>query len=125
MLGECSAQAVHTVGLEVFVGQSYVTKFAPRKAQNLIARGKLTFDRRVVLHRVADKASAAWLRPDFFRVHGREFERLVAPSPSRGICLELVATAVRSPSSSFFLLLSSLELSDTKVYAPEIVIESL
>jgi hypothetical protein len=29
----------------------YVTKFAPHKALGLIARGKLTFDERVVLHR--------------------------------------------------------------------------
>ena len=30
----------------------YVTKFAPHKAPELIARGKLAFDERVALHRV-------------------------------------------------------------------------
>ena len=33
--------------------ERYVTKCAPYKALKLIARGKLTFDERVVLHRVA------------------------------------------------------------------------
>ena len=47
--------AIHSVGFEGVVGQSYVTEFAPRQAQNLIARGKLTLDGRVVLHRVSKK----------------------------------------------------------------------
>ena len=34
------------------IPRCYVTKFAPRKALYLIAWGKLTFDERVVLHRV-------------------------------------------------------------------------
>jgi len=32
----------------------YVTKFAPHKALKLIARGKLTFDERVVVHRAVE-----------------------------------------------------------------------
>ena len=32
--------------------EGYVTKFAPHKILKLIAWGKLTFDKRVVLHRV-------------------------------------------------------------------------
>ena len=34
-----------------------VTKFAPHKALKLIARGKLTFDERAVLHRVDSAGS--------------------------------------------------------------------
>ena len=34
------------------ISERYVTKFAPHKALTLIARGKLTFDDRVELHRV-------------------------------------------------------------------------
>ena len=32
----------------------YVTKYAPHKALKLISRGKLTFEERVVLHRVVE-----------------------------------------------------------------------
>ena len=44
----------HTVDLEGFVAsmcEGPVTKFAPHKALSVIARGKLTFCERVVLHR--------------------------------------------------------------------------
>jgi len=43
----CSAESAFTRDFEV-----YVTKFAPHQALKLIARGKSTFDERVVLHRV-------------------------------------------------------------------------
>ena len=43
----------HRVDFERFVVsrfEGYVTKIAPQKALQLVARGKLTFDERVVLH---------------------------------------------------------------------------
>ena len=45
--------ANHTVDFKGFVGSNFehnVTKFAPHKALNLFARGKLTFHERVVVH---------------------------------------------------------------------------
>ena len=42
----------HELFVRVGVSGCYVTKFAPHKALKITARAKLTFDERVVLHRV-------------------------------------------------------------------------
>ena len=48
----------HTVDFVVSLARNFerhVTRFAPRTALKLIARGKLTFDRRVVVHSVSGR----------------------------------------------------------------------
>ena len=41
------------------ISKGYVTKFAPHLALKIIAGGKLTFDERVVLHRVVNERGRA------------------------------------------------------------------
>ena len=61
-----------------------VTKFAPHKALKLIASGKLTYDERVVLHRVARDMSSF----DFtLTLHVRLTSPSVHPHGSPGISL--------------------------------------
>jgi hypothetical protein len=52
-----------------WISEGYVTDFAPHKALNLIARGKLTLDGRVVLHCV--KSGAGVARDEGQRCHFR------------------------------------------------------
>ena len=51
-----------------------VTKFAPHDAVKLIASGKLTFDERVVLHRVGVSVSSG-ASPNFYEVPLEPFFR--------------------------------------------------
>ena len=39
--------------------EGYATKFAPHKALKLIARGNLTFEERIVVHRMAERLDDA------------------------------------------------------------------
>ena len=56
-----------------------VTKFAPHNAVRLIASGKLTFDERVVLHRVGVSVSSG-TSPNFYEVQLEPFLRDFFPA---------------------------------------------
>ena len=60
----------------------YVTKFAPHKAPKLIARGKLTFDARVVLHR----ASGVRPCPEYSRANSYPWNRFLQRRARPGPC---------------------------------------
>jgi hypothetical protein len=106
-----------------------VTKLAPQKALKLIAWDKLTFEERVVLH-LARVHKAP--RKVVCKAPRKSLDKALRKSVYKGyhgiMYNQTVRRAARAPqqpascgtpsSSSASLLLSSLELSDRKVYEP-------
>ena len=99
----------------------YVTKFAPHQALKLTACGKLTFDERVVLHRVffPFQVTLNLGRNNQFSMQGTQVHLVVMRQHAARLSLSL--TRAHNPGeSSSSVLLSSLELSDTQVCEPSI-----